>query len=318
MVRPQRSFSAGIEALRKHRRMWPLLICLPACGWALASFDWPMVGRAFLKFDLRYFLTVGLPVGFFIFLVRGLRWAAVAGMPFTPRILWRTHVQTAIAIATAAATPLQAGEALKIKLAHDATGADYASLSAAFFMERLADMALLFGIGAIGFGLRGASGGALMTAALALAVLVGVAPLILRRLAAAPLPNRMAHAIKPVADYRPAAWRLMVLGLCTTGKWLGVVLLWQATFASCGIWLDFADCAVVVVLVTISITISLIPGGIGVAEVSTRAVLVWLGVEPGLADGGAVMLRLQLPLIIAIGLLHGLALLPAHKMVRHG
>ena len=71
-------------------------------------------------------------------------------------------------------------------------------------------------------------------------------------------------------------------------------------------------------LVTISVTVSLVPGGIGVAEVSTRALLLWLGVEPSLADAGAVLLRLLTPLVIAIGLLHGLFLLPARRAAGRG
>lgn len=290
-----------------YRRLWPLLICLLACGWAILSFDWRMVGAAFLRFDTTHFLLVGLPVGFAVFAVRSLRWAAVAGIPFTLGPLWRTHVHTALAIATASATPLQAGEALKLKFARDMTGQDYASLGAAFALERMADVAVIFGLGALGFALRGASSLWLLLATLLLVLGVALAPILLRWFGRAPLPALLRQALLPLADYRPSAGRMLILGLCTVAKWLGVVLLWQATFAAAGITLAFGDCAVTVALVTLSVTLSLVPGGIGVAEVSTRAMLVWLGVEPGLADGGAVMLRLLTPLIIGIGLLHGLA-----------
>lgn len=301
-----------------YRRIWPFLICLAACGWAIMSFDWRMVGVAFLRFDVGYFLLVGLPVGLMVFVVRSLRWAAVAGMPFTPGILWQTHVQTALAIATAAATPLQAGEALKLKFAHDTTGADYASLGAAFAVERLADIAVVFGLGALGFVLRGSSGTSLLLATLMLVFGVAMAPLALRRLARAPLPARFREALAPLAHYRPTLARMLILGVCTVAKWIGVVLLWQATFAAAGVSLGIGDCAVTVALVTLTVTLSLVPGGIGVAEVSTRAILVWLGIEPGLADGAAVMLRLLMPLIIGIGLLHGIAWLFREKVEKHG
>jgi len=304
-------------------RLLPLLIGLAACTWALLMFDWQVVGAAFLRFDLLYFLAIGVPVGMLIFIVRSLRWVAVAGLSFRPAALWRAHLQTALAIATAAATPLQAGEALKLKMARDDTGADWASLGAAFALERLADVATLFAIGALGFGLRGASGIWLTLAALGVAVLVAFAPVGLRWLAVLPLPRhrwsaRIASSLAPLAAYRPSAARMVVLGICTAAKWLGVVVLWQAVFVSAGISLPLADCAVAVMLVTVSVTISMVPGGIGVAEVSTRAVLIWLGVEPGLADAGAVMLRLLTPLIIGIGLLHAIALRPVARPVPHG
>lgn len=300
------------------RRLLPLLIGLAACTWALLIFDWRMVGAAFLRFDIVHFLAVGIPVGFLVFAVRSLRWVAVAGLSFRPAALWRAHVQTAIAIATAAATPLQAGEALKLKMARDDTGAGWAALGAAFALERMADVATLFALGALGFGLRGASGFWLAVASLAAALLVALAPAGLRSLASLPLPARVTVALAPLAAYRPSPGRMAILGLCTVAKWWGVVVLWQAVFHSAGISLSLADCGMAVVLVTISVTISLVPGGIGVAEVSTRAVLLWLGVEPGLADAGAVMLRLLTPLVIGIGMLHAIALRPLRSSLPHG
>lgn len=300
------------------RRLWPILLCIAACGWAAVSFDWRMVAGTFTRFDVQHFLVVCVPVGFAVFVVRSLRWAAVTGTPFTPAALWRTHIQTAVAIATAAATPLQAGEAVKLKFAHDSTGADYASLSGAFAMERLADISVLLGLGALGFGLQRASGAWLLAAALLLSVAVLAMPAGLRWLSRWKLPTNLQLKLQPLADYRQTPARLFVLGVCTVLKWLGVTLLWQATFAAAGISIPLNECAITVVLVTLSVTISLVPGGIGVAEVSTRAVLVWLGVEPGLAEGGAIMLRLLLPLILAIGLLHGLVWIFRKRVEQHG
>lgn len=295
------------------RRLLPILICTIACAWALLTFDWPMVGKTLLRFNLGLFLAVCLPLGLLLFCVRSLRWAAVAGIGFTPAQLWRTHVQTALALATAAATPLQAGEALKLKFTRDMTGQTYAALGGAFAVERLADVAVLFGVGAIGFGLAGASGIWLLIASGLLAIAVALAPFLLRRLAGAPLPARMAAAIAPLAEYRPAPWRMLVLGNCTVAKWYIVILMWQTTFTAAGIRLGLAETALVVVLVTLSVTVSLVPGGIGVAEISTRALLLWLGVEASHAEAGAIVLRLLTPLIIGIGLVHGLFLLPARR-----
>lgn len=281
-------------------------------------FDWSMVAAAFLRFDVARFLAICIPVGLFIFAVRSVRWVAVANLSFRPAALWRTHLQTALAIATAAATPLQAGEALKLKMARDDTGAEWASLGAAFGLERLADVATLLALGALGFGLRGASGMWLAFASVGVVVLVGLAPAALRWVATLPLPTRISNGLAPLAAYRLSAARLAILGLCTAAKWWGVVVLWQTVFACAGISLSMADCAIAVVLVTISVTISLVPGGIGVAEVSTRAVLLWFGVEAGLADAGAVMLRLLTPLVIVIGLVHAIGLRPSARQLPHG
>jgi hypothetical protein len=301
------------------RRSWPALLGLAACGLALLLFDWPMVGRALLGFDVAGFLLVAVPVTLVMFAARTLRWVAVAGLSFRPAALWRAHVQTALAIATAAATPLQAGEALKMKLARDATGAGWATLGAAFALERVADVAALLALGAIGLGL-GAASGAWLALAAALAVAgVMAAPALLRWLAPRPwLPARFSGVLAPLAAYRPSAARMAVLGACTVVKWFCVTLLWQAVFAGAGVALGLGACALAVALVTFAVTASMVPGGIGVAELSTRAVLLWSGVPPGLADAAAVLLRLLTPLVVAIGLLHALALLPGRGAARHG
>jgi hypothetical protein len=300
------------------RRLWPALIGLAACGLALALFDWSMVGRALLGFDTGGFLLVAVPVALVMFAARTLRWVAVSGMSFQPAALWRAHVQTAFAIATATATPLQAGEMLKMKLARDSTGAGWATLGAAFALERVADMAALLALGAIGLGLGATSGGSLAIAATVAVGAVLLAPALLRQLAAAPLPARIAAALAPLAVYRTSPARMLALGICTAAKWLCVTLLWQSVFASSGVELGLGACALTVALVTLAVTLSMVPAGIGVAELSTRAVLLWSGVPPGLADGAAVLLRLLLPLVVGIGLLHAAFLLPGRRTTRHG
>lgn len=293
------------------RRLWPLLLCLLACGWALLVFDWAAIAAAFRRFDLGHFLLVGVPACLLFFAMRSLRWAAISGARFTPRLLWDIHLQSTLALTAATVTPMQAGEAIKLKFAHDRLGRDYASLTAAFGMERLADLAVVLGLGALGFGLRGAAPGWLAAGAVALALAALLAPALLRRLAMAPLPAALAHRLAPLAAYRVAPWRMALLGLCSLGNWLAVILLWQGTLAAAGVSLGLGDCALAVALVALAVTASLVPGGFGVAEVSTRAVLVWLGVEPGLAEAGAVLLRMIMLLVIALGLLHGLAWRPA-------
>ena len=291
------------------RRAWPFVAGILACGAVWHLFDWAAVGAALRGLEVMAFLPAALTATLGLMLARSLRWAAVSGLPFTPASLWRIHLQTAVSMGIAAVTPMQAGEALKLKLARDRSGGGWAPLAAGFVLERLADVAALLGLGALGFGLRGAAAPWLMLAALGLAIGVAAAPAILRRLAMAGLPRPIAAMLAPLRDYRPAGWRMALLGLCTVGAWFCTLLLWQVTLAAGGIALGLADCALAMALVTLAVIVSLVPGGLGVAEVSTRAVLLWLGVEPGQADAGAVLLRLLTPLVVLVGLAHGLALI---------
>jgi uncharacterized membrane protein YbhN (UPF0104 family) len=66
-----------------------------------------------------------------------------------------------------------------------------------------------------------------------------------------------------------------------------------------------------VAVVTTITTLSMVPGGIGVAEVSSRAILISFGVPPVSAEAAAIGIRLLSPLMIALGLLHLPALMLA-------
>lgn len=289
------------------RRRWPLLLGVAACALALLLFDWGAVARAALGFDLGAFLLLAVPASLVFLLGQSLRWVAAAGLSFAPRAFWRAHAETALAVATASLTPFQAGEALKLKLARDATGAPWARLGAAFALERFTDLAALLAMAALGFGLTGSR------AALALLVLLAgaaAAPFALRCLAALPLPARAAAALAPLRGFRLSRWRLLGFVGGTALKWAAVVAMWQAVFTSLGIAIGPLECAGVMAVVALAVTASLVPGGLGVAELTARALLILLGVAPGQAEAGAVLLRLLTPLLVALGLAHALALRP--------
>jgi hypothetical protein len=253
------------------------------------------------------FLLVAVPVTLVMFAARTLRWVAVAGLSFRLGALWHSHLQTALAVGVAMLTPAQVGEALKMKLVRDADGKEWATLGAAFVIERLADLAALTLLLVIWLG--HASIGWLAVAGLGMAAAVALLPALLRRVEHWPLPTPVAHALLPLGSFRPAPWRMCLFALGTFLNWGCVLLLWQAVLGGAGVWLSLAECALAVSLVTFAVIASMVPGGIGVAELSAWRVFSWLGVAAGQAEAGSVLLRLITAVVAAMGLLHGLALL---------
>jgi hypothetical protein len=293
------------------RWLWPVVVGALACGYALLAFDWPAVGRALHRFDTGRFVAIGVPCTVVLLVARSVRWVAVAGLDGPWRTLLRLHGQTSLAIAIAATTPLQAGELVKLKLARQETGAGWSELGAAFALERVADVFALLMLGAIGF--WGVASDRLLLAAGVAVLLVAASVYALRRISVLPDAIRLAPWLAQVAAYRvpPARMAMFVGGTAT--KWVCVLLTWQALFAACGIELTAGQCALLLSVVSLAVTASLVPGGLGVSEVSTKAVLTWMSVEPGLADAGAVLLRLMLPLVVAVALVNSLPLLAVRR-----
>jgi uncharacterized membrane protein YbhN (UPF0104 family) len=288
------------------RRAWPGAVAALCIAYAVFAFDWSAVAQGLLSMDFGLLLFVGVPLEFCMFAVRGLRWVAVTGLPLRVGTVWRAHCYVAVAVAAATATPMQIGEAVKIKFAERDAGLRVARSGLAYAMERVADIAALAAMLAVGLAANGAVPWPAAAAAAAAVAGLPAMPSIARRLAAAPLPARVRDALAPVAETRLPAWRLALLLACTVVKWAGVGSLWWVTLVAVGVRIDPAETALLVAIVTFAGNLSLVPGGLGVSEVSTRAVLVWYGVEPAAAETAAVALRLLSPLVMVLGAAHAL------------
>ncbi len=289
------------------RTVLPIAIGVAACLGTLFIFDWRSIGATLSAFDYARFILLGIPISMAVLVTRTIRWTAVAGMSFAPLALWRTHLQTALSIAAAALTPLQLGEALKLKLARDSGAGGWHKLTAAFAMERIADMAAILTLAAIG--LRGGQAIWLAPAAIVMALGFCIVPFALRIAATLFKHGFLGRMFAPFSDFELSATRLLLVGFGTAGKWFSVVALWQLAIACSGVTLTFAQCASLVAGVTISVAASMVPVGLGVAELSARQGMIWMGIAPSAAEAGAIALRLISPLIIGLGLLHGLLLI---------
>src|SRR5437773_1283008 len=87
-------------------------------------------------------------------------------------------------------------------------------------------------------------------------------------------------------------------------SWMLVALGWQAALTSVGIGLTVAQSVWLVAVVAITQFASLIPGGVGAADVVTIELLQLWGHDPNRALAGAIALRALGLLMIGIALLH--------------
>ena len=177
----------------------------------------------------------------------------------------------------------------------------------AYAMERVADLVAVVTLLAAGLAAHG--GGAVSAAIAALSGLAALClmPAAARHLAGARyVPPAVTRVLSPLAEVRVSGSRFAIFLLCTAAKWASVIVLWSVPLETVGVCISLADTALLVAGITLAGIVSLVPGAIGVAEVSTRVLLTWMGVEPSPAEAAAIALRLLSLVLIAVGLLHAL------------
>ena len=283
------------------RRLWPWAIALAAVSYALASFDWVSVLAVLARVPLaRFMLTEAILISG-VFFVCAARWIAVTGLSMRPGLFLQVYVYTSVAIAIGQNTPMQIGEALKIKFAQRSklpSGRSAISLG----MERLVDLAVIADLAGVGV-LRHYTGAHLLVFVLALVPLglLFCVPAIIRV-----LHQRLAHAgrsswLGASDDWLPAH-RLAILVALTIVKWVFVAVMWQFAMASVGCNIGITDSMLTVSTVSVVSLLSMVPGGFGVQELSVKAILVALGISAETAEAGAIAIRLLTPLMIVLGL----------------
>jgi uncharacterized membrane protein YbhN (UPF0104 family) len=274
------------------------------CAFVLASFDWASILVQLGGINLWPLLGAMGAITLAVFLTCALRWMAINQLPWRCRTVANVYVYVSVVIGAAIATPMQLGEILKVRFARDA-GLPFGRSAVNLALERVIDLAAITGMlaGGLVFGATASSGlaslavlGIFLAGMCAPAVLQGCA----RRFGARPWGERLAS----LAGEPLPALRLAVVALTTLVKWGLTLLVWMLAITTVGLPVSFWQSMLLVGGVTGLSIISLVPGGIGVQEVSVRALLVMLGHDPLQSEAAALVLRLFTPVMAGLGLAH--------------
>ncbi len=283
-------------------RTWPWAVAFVAVSYAGWSFDWAAVGPAIARIPAWRFALVEGVLTSGVFAVCAGRWMAVTNLAPRASVFLQVCAYTSLAIVVGQVTPMQLGEALKIKFAQK-SGLAIRRSAVSLLMERLVDLAVIADLALVGLLRRYDAG----------IVLIGVAVLIpLAAVFGVPAASRWIRG--RFLRLGPAAWlgapgeqlsatRLVILIGLTVVKWVIVALLWQFALRCVGCWIDLADCMLTVATVSVISLLSMVPGGLGVQELSLKTILVSLGTAPDVAEAGSIAIRLLMPLMIVLGLL---------------
>ncbi len=215
---------------------------------------------------------------------------------------------SAVFVSLSIVTPGQLGEALKIELLKQRGLLERLPSLGGFALERILDLVVVAGMGVIGL----VSGSDLLGnspefkyGVLTLFLLSVLILCILWLIKPERLPTLWLKRIR-AGSGSPIVW--VKMGLLTVLCWILIALGWQVSLNAVGISLPVTEIIWLISLVTVGTMLSLIPGGVGIAEVMTIHTLNSMGVDPIMAQTGAIILRIYAIMTIFIGLSHLLVL----------
>lgn len=277
------------------------LITFGCVIWTIHLFDWRQIGIAVARMRWGMFILGGLMLIACGFFIRGVRWLIVLGLPFDRQSFWQSFRANGAASGLASLTPFQLGEILKIHMMRTSGTDTWKERVPALFVERVMDLAGVAGVGLCGLCTQfDLTWPALI--ALLLPVWSGQLLYLLGSLTRY-LPNRTQSYIGLLRHYH----RMTAASLLTIMLWLLYAALWWSAISAIHVTVGFGQVSILLGGVMLTMIASMTPAGLGVAELGSQGILIWLGKSQAEAEAAAIALRLLTPLLVISG---GLCLLP--------
>jgi hypothetical protein len=281
---------------RRHFRIWPVALVMVACvAWTLWLFDWRAVARSMAHMHVGVFLAGALPILLCVFAARGWRWLVVLGLSPNISRFWQSLCANGAAAGLASMTPFQIGEVVKLRTIPDHHGSAWRLGVSAFFVERALDLAGMLGSGLGGLAIHFKFEW-LAPVALSMPLLAGLSLCLL-----AGWTRLLPHRLQPYAEVLHHWRRIIGASMLTMVIWLLYTALWWVAARSIGVYLEFNQVSILLGGVMLTVVVSMVPGGFGIAELGSRGLMLWLGASRVDADATAIALRLLTPLLALSG-----------------
>lgn len=284
-----------------------IILCLQSvivCAclyYIVVSFEWLKIGRVLQKANWFLFLFGAVISLCLYWLLRSLRWSLLLRHEKLHISFLRIYLYTVVTAGLAIFTPFQSGEAFKVELFRK-YGGERISGYTFFLLEKLFDFFALSLLSIISvFVLFDFNGGGnlrlpIVWLAALLAVLTAAVVLF-----AGKLQEKL--QILQRATF-PNVKILGIVFLLTLAAWMALIIGWKFVLQSISVELSIGQTISVVSLTTIISILSLIPGAVGVSEVTIAALLSQLGYENPIAQAGAIMMGVYSLLILALAIIH--------------
>jgi len=286
------------------RRLWPVLVALAACVLVFYQFDWPNMLALLPTLPLGWLLLVMSLGALLVFAICAARWIAISQLSWLPLVMMRVHCYVSLSIVASLVTPFQLGELVKIRFAQEA-GLKLGNSAVNVALERILDLMTIAAMGVAGLVYLQTGVAPASFAAMIILFSIGlVMPLILRTYVNRSSDTRFGNIARSLAGPALTRQSLLIVGAMTFLKWGLTLGTWMLILKLVNVDLTIWQGCFLVGAVTAIAIISMIPGGLGVQELSVRAILIGMGTEPLHAETAAVVLRLFTPVMVFVGLAH--------------
>lgn len=280
-------------------------LVLVASFWYLATtIDWPLLQSQLQEVAWLRFIVLIWLIQVLYLILRTVRLLLLVRNVNSDIGFLDLYGITGVTVCLALLTPGQSGEAMKIELLKRRGLLNRLPGLGAFALERLYDLIVIALIGLMG--LLFGSGLAVRYSTLVpwTCALIGVGVVIFYLLVLRdPIQGQPQWLMALRTGSGRPVTRTLALALTICSWWL-VALTWQLSLDAVGISLTLLQTLWLMALVTLATLASLIPGGLGVAEVVTMVALTDMGIDPTAAQAGAMMLRAYALVIVLLGFLH--------------
>lgn len=270
-------------------------------------FQWSVIFQLLTQVDLKLFLGAGVGTILLYWLIRTMRWFVLLKAVDIHIDFYRLYLVGAVSMAFTIVTPLQSGEALKVELLKKVGALDRVPGYGIFMTEKILDLivVLLMAILSLLFGVSNFLDKGTMFAAVAvLLICFMVFFVMIQRISPN---NAVGRFFQPFNQCIRSPKVLASVVLLTFGGWFFVVLGWYISLRSISISLTLLETAALTAITTLIGILSLIPGALGISEVSSSSFLVYLKQDVPIAQAGALIIRLYGGMILILGFAHLLA-----------
>jgi len=294
----------SVKDTSSHRAAKFILPCLlgSLClYYIIISFQWAEIWRILQHTDVLIFLVSSVLATLAFWLLRTARWAYLLRGERLDISFFKLYLYTAVTIGFANFTPFQSGEALKVEMFRKYGGSRLSGYTF-FFFEKLLDLAVIALLSLTGiftlFDFAFPKNTPLVIAGLATGLIISAAAIFF-------LARRWQAKIYAVrCEVLPDVQTFAAAFLFTLASWAAMITGWKYILQSVGINLNLLQTTSVVSLTTIVSIISLVPGAVGVSEVSIAALLSQIGYETSIAQSGAMLMGIYSLVILVLTIVH--------------
>ena len=278
-------------------------------------FQWRVIFQLLAHVDLKLFLGVGVGTILFYWLIRTIRWFVLLKAAGIHIDFYRLYLVGVLSMALALVTPLQSGEALKVELLKKIGALERIPGYGIFITERILDLivVLLMALLSLLFGVSKFMDKGTMFAALAVMIICFmVFFVIIQRISPDSAVGRFFQPFNQCVRNGKVLTMVVVL---TIVSWFTIVLGWYASLRSISISVNLLETVALTSITTLLSILSLIPGALGISEVSISSFLVYFKQDVPLAQAGALIIRTYGVMALILGFIH---LLPFWKLIHVG